>query len=58
MFNNILILQMPVRLTCAWVPTGNLRNPLACIWAEATTRGAFKEASSSKANSGRMPLCA
>ena len=24
------------RLSCAWVPTGNLRTPLACVWKEAS----------------------
>jgi hypothetical protein len=23
------------RLSCVWVPTGNVRAPLACIWTEA-----------------------
>ncbi len=34
MNNNILTLQKTTRLTCAWVPTGNPRNPLACVWVD------------------------
>jgi hypothetical protein len=26
----------PGRLTCTWVPTGNARTPLACIWKDAS----------------------
>jgi hypothetical protein len=28
-------IRNPTRLTCTWVPTGNARAPLACIWKEA-----------------------
>lgn len=28
----LLLIQNTVRLTCVWVPTGDLRNPLACVW--------------------------
>jgi hypothetical protein len=28
-------IRNPGRLTCTWVPTGNARAPLACIWKEA-----------------------
>lgn len=58
MFNTILTLQKPDRLTCAWVPTGNPRNPLACVWADTAARKSSKAAASSNSNSGRMPLCA
>jgi hypothetical protein len=29
-------IRNPVRLTCTWVPTGNARKPLACIWKDAS----------------------
>lgn len=58
MYNDILILQMPGRLTCAWVPTGNPRNPLACVWVETNARKNSKEASFTNDESGRMRLCA
>ena len=59
MFNKILTLHMPARLTCVWVSTGNPRNPLACVWAETTPpRKTAKEPSSPNVESGRLPLCA
>jgi hypothetical protein len=58
MTNKILTLQSVGRLTCAWVPTGNPRNPLACVWAETAARKSANAAPSSNANSGRMQLCA
>jgi hypothetical protein len=30
--------RKPSRLTCTWVPTGNARTPLACVWKEASAR--------------------
>jgi hypothetical protein len=58
MFNNILTLQRPIRLTCFWVHTGNPRNPLACVWVDSNARNNCKEASSSNNESGGMQLCA
>jgi hypothetical protein len=29
------------RLTCAWVPTGNPRTPLVCIWKEVSASPAY-----------------
>jgi hypothetical protein len=58
MYNNILILQNPHQLTCVWVPTGDLRTPLACMWVEANAQSNFKEASSSNDESRGMRLCA
>jgi hypothetical protein len=29
-------IRNPSRLTCAWVPTGDARTPLACAWKEAS----------------------
>jgi hypothetical protein len=54
----ILSFQKTARLTCAWVPTGNPRNPLACVWFDANARTTSKEASSSNNESGRLPQCA
>jgi hypothetical protein len=59
MFNKILTLHMPARLTCVWVSTGDPHNPLVCVWAENTPpRKTAKAPSPSNANSGRMPRCA
>jgi hypothetical protein len=58
--NNILSkTQKSGRLTCAWVPTGDAKSPLACVWMEA----GLSEASSSKRRSNDidvegMQLCA
>ena len=54
----ILSFQKTARLTCAWVQTGNPRNPLACVWFDANARTTSKEASSSNNESGRLPQCA
>jgi hypothetical protein len=48
----------PGQLTCAWVPTGNPRNPLVCVWVESYAPKNSKEASFSNDESGRMLLCA
>ena len=58
MFNNVLTLQKSRRLTCVWVPTGNPRMPLACVWLETTARDNSKAASSSNDESWGIPLCA
>ena len=61
MFNNIRNPQNTNRLTRTWVPTGNPRKPLACVWIDAagtSTRTSSPEAVSSNANSRRLPLCA
>ena len=61
MTNKILTLRKAGRLTCTWVPTGNPRTPLACVWidtAGTSARTSSPEAVSSNANSGRLPLCA
>ena len=53
--NNILTLRKPNRITCAWVPTGNTKLPLACIWTKAEASTA---PSSPTKESGRMHHCA
>jgi hypothetical protein len=58
MTNKILTLRTTGRLTCTWVPTGNPRNPLACVWTETAARNSSTAAPSSNANSRRVPLCA
>jgi hypothetical protein len=54
MTNKILSLRKAGRLTCTWVATGNPRNPLACVWAQADVRSAAKT-TSPKDDSGRLP---
>ena len=57
MSNNVLTLKKTGRLTCAWLPTGDPRQPLACVWT-ADSRNVAKAASSTKTDSGRMLVCA
>ena len=57
MFNSVLTLKKAGRLTCAWLPTGDPRQPLACVWT-ADSRNVAKAASSTKTDSGRMLVCA
>jgi hypothetical protein len=47
------------RITCAWVPTGNAKSPLACVWREVEPSLASSTTHTS-ANSkvGGMRLCA
>ena len=35
MNNKLLTIRKIEGLTCAWVPTGDIRTPLACVWVEA-----------------------
>jgi hypothetical protein len=58
MTKNILTLRKTGRLVCAWVATGNPRTPLACVWAQASARGAAKTSASPNDDSGRLPQSA
>ena len=58
MFNKILAFRKASRLTCAWVATGNPRNPLTCVWVENDPRTPTRLASSPNDDSGRMTPCA
>jgi hypothetical protein len=35
MNNTLLTTRKTGRMTCVWVPTGNPRTPLACVWKDA-----------------------
>jgi len=37
MKNKLCLVQKTVRLTCTWVPTGDAKKPLACVWLETGT---------------------
>ena len=66
MFNNVLTVQNHSinaqnysRLTCIWIPTGNARMPLACVWAEIEAQSNRTETSVSSDNESRgRRLCA
>ena len=57
MKNNLHLIRKPLRLSCLWIPTGNLKRPLACFWVEA---GAPRAGSAASADSeaGGLCLCA
>lgn len=59
MFRSNSVIQKSTRLTCAWVPTGNPNQPLACVWLDSIARTSRSAAaSSSNEELGRMLLCA
>jgi hypothetical protein len=52
-------IRNPGRLSCAWVPTGNLRTPLACVWKETSPSLLTRTAQSPLTDdTGRIGLCA
>ena len=46
------------RLICTWVPTGDKRIPLACVWIQAEAPRADSASPSSKRRTVGIPLCA
>jgi hypothetical protein len=59
MNNKLLAIRKTGRMTRVWVPTGNIRTPLACVWVEADTFHTDSAApSSSNDEPGGMRLCA
>jgi hypothetical protein len=49
----------PGQLTCAWVPTGDSRTPLVCVWKEASLSLVGRtDPSSLKNDAERVGLCA
>jgi hypothetical protein len=58
--NSILsAIRKPGQLTCAWVPTGNAKMPLVCVWNQASsTLAGGTEQSSSEDEEGGISLCA
>lgn len=57
MKNKLHLVQNSVFLACKWVPTGDPKMPLACVWAGSNTPRAGSTASSSD-EGGRLPQCA
>jgi hypothetical protein len=58
---NIILsaIRNPGQLTCAWVPTGDSRTPLVCVWKEADLSLVGRtDPSSLKNDVGRIGLCA
>jgi hypothetical protein len=58
--NNILLtIRKTGRMTCAWVPTGNPRTPLACVWKDTESSLAVSTVQSAPTDeAGGMRLCA
>ena len=57
MKNNLRLVQNPVFLTCNWVPTGDPKMPLACVWTGSKPRQAVSTASFTD-DVERVHLCA
>jgi TnpA family transposase len=59
MNNNRFTIRKTGRMTCAWVPTGNTKTPLACVWGDAETSCTASATSSfSNDEAQGMRLCA
>ena len=57
MNNNLHLIQKTTRLSCTWVPTGDIKRPLACVWSGSKAPQAVPVATT-KIEAGRMHLCA
>jgi hypothetical protein len=57
MINKLHLVQKTVLLTCTWVPTGDPRMPIACVWMESKASQANPDAFSTD-GTRRMHLCA
>lgn len=57
MTNKLYLLQRTGRLTCNWVPTGDPKMPLTCIWTASKTPQAVSAPSPTE-ETGRIHLCA
>ena len=61
MMNQLCLIRKPIRFTCFWVPTGDARRPLACVWVETKAQQAVRTATFTEEaghEAGRMHLCA
>jgi hypothetical protein len=57
MMNKLHLVLKTVRLSCTWVPTGDAKRPLACVWV-ASKDPQILDTASSTDETGRMHLCA
>ena len=55
--NKLLFLHARNRLDCKWIPTGDPKTPLACLWTVSKTLASAAAASSTR-ETGRMHRCA
>ncbi len=56
MTNKLHLVRKSAFLTCNWVPTGDPRMPLACVWTESKIQASSNAFSLDE--TGRMHLCA
>jgi hypothetical protein len=54
----ISIVRKPARLACVWVPTGNSRTLLLCVWSTVMISAASTANSTSTDEVGELRLCA
>jgi hypothetical protein len=57
MKNKLHLVQKPVFLTCNWVPTGDPKMPLTCVWTGSKPAQAVSPAPSTD-EAERLHLCA
>lgn len=59
MDNTVSTIRNSRRVTCAWVATGNLKTPLACVWTNAQpSRARCTNQFSPNEEVGGIRLCA
>lgn len=65
MMNQIYLIRKTQRLSCIWVPTGDIKRPLACVWLETKVETKAQQAvrteystDEAEQETGRMHLCA
>jgi hypothetical protein len=57
MKNKLVLIRNTVRLNCVWVPTGDVKKPLACVWVKAQKQQADSNAGAQDETVG-VHLCA
>jgi hypothetical protein len=56
--STLVTIQKTGRLTCAWVPTGDPKSPLACVWREVELpHGSSSGHMSTNIEVGELRLC-
>ncbi len=58
MMNQLSLIRKPICLTCFWVPTGDAKRPLACVWKGSKAAPSVSFTENTGHESGRMHLCA
>jgi hypothetical protein len=58
MINTRFAIRNPVRMVCAWIPTGDYKTPLACVWSETADPRAASTMSSLNKEPVELRRCA